>query len=269
MVRLRMVRFVCVLAASMVPVLTELFAQTNELGEMIRIPAGVFVMGSSDGPEDERPQHRVQVAEFFIDRTKVTNSQFALFLNAIGPEGPKGERYFDSDDSDARVHRRDGNWVADVGFENNPVVEASWYGAVAFCRWAGKRLPTEAEWEKAARGTDGRKYPWGDEVPTRARAHFGAGWNDLKPVGSFPQGASFYGLLDAAGNGWEWVSSAYRPYPYNAKDGREDLIKDMVRTTRGGGHDARIEELTTTHRGRHVSRNPHGGHHNIGFRCAR
>jgi formylglycine-generating enzyme required for sulfatase activity len=244
-------------------------APSNDLGEMIRIPAGVFVMGSNDGPADERPQHRVEVAEFFIDRTKVTNASFALFLNAIGPEGPKGEIYFDIDDSDARVHRRNGEWTADAGFENNPVVEASWYGAVAFCRWAGKRLPTEAEWEKAARGTDGRKYPWGDEAPDRTRAHFGAGWNELKPVGSFPNGASPYRLLDAAGNGWEWVSSAYRPYPYNLRDGREDLNKDMVRTTRGGGHDARSEELTATHRGRHVSRNPHGGHHNIGFRCAR
>lgn len=269
MIRFRFARFVCFLAASLAPTSTELFAQSNHLGEMVRIPAGIFVMGSSDGPEDERPQHRVHVAEFLIDRAKVTNAQFALFLNAIGTEGPKGEKYFDSDDSDARVHRRNGEWTADAGFENNPVVEASWYGAVAFCRWAGKRLPTEAEWEKAARGTDGRKYPWGDELPTRTRAHFGAGWNDLMPVGSFPQGASPYGLLDAAGNGWEWVSSAYRPYPYNAKDGREDLTQDMVRGTRGGGHDARMEELTTTHRGRHVSRNPRGGHHNIGFRCAR
>lgn len=260
---------VWVLVASLAPTSAQLLAQSNAGGEMIRIPAGWFLMGSSYGPEDERPQHRVEVAEFFIDRTKVTNRQFALFLNASGPIGPAGEKYFDSDDDDARVHPRDGNWAADVGFENNPVVEVSWYGASAYCKWLGKRLPTEAEWEKAARGTDGRKYPWGDEAPDRTRAQFSAGWNELKPVGSFPNGASPYGLLDAAGNGWEWVSSAYRPYPYNSRDGREDLNKDMVRTTRGGGHDARIEELTTTQRGRHVSRNPHGGHHNIGFRCAR
>jgi len=245
------------------------FAQSRESSEMVRIPAGWFLMGSNEGPEDERPQHRVEVAEFFIDRTKVTNSQFALFLNAIGAVGPLGEKYFDIDDNDARVHRRDGKWSADAGFEINPVVEASWYGAVAYCRWTGKRLPTEAEWEKAARGTDARKYPWGNEPPDRTRAHFGGGWNDLKPVGSFPKGASPYGLLDAAGNGWEWVSSAYLPYPYNSKDGREDLSKDIVRGTRGGGHDVRVEELTTTHRGRQVSRNPRGGHHNISFRCAR
>ena len=259
----------CLSAVALLIPAAELFAQSRGSAEMIRIPAGWFLMGSIAGPVDERPQHRVEVAEFFIDRTKVTNRQFALFLIATGPAGPQGEKYFDRDDDDARVHQRNGNWAADVGFEDNPVVEVSWYGASAYCSWLDKRLPTEAEWEKAARGTDGRKYPWGDEPPDRTRAHFGAGWNELKAVGSFPNGSSPYGLLDAAGNGWEWVSSAYRPYPYNAKDGREDSTKDMVRTTRGGGHDARVEELTTTHRGRHVSRNPHGGHHNISFRCAR
>jgi len=269
MIRFRLAVIVCVLLAGFALTRAALLAQSKEGGEMIRIPAGPFLMGSNDGPEDERPQHRVEVGEFFIDRTKVTNAQFALFLNAIGPAGQRGEKYFDIDDNDARVHRRDGKWTSDAGVENNPVVEASWYGAGAYCRWLGKRLPTEAEWEKAARGSDARKYPWGNEPPDRTRAHFAAGWNDFKPVGSFPKGASPYGLLDSAGNGWEWVSSGYRPYPYNSKDGREDLTKDMVRTTRGGGHDARIEELTTTQRGRHVSRNPHGGHHNISFRCAR
>jgi iron(II)-dependent oxidoreductase len=83
------------------------------------------------------------------------------------------------------------------------------------------------------------------------------------------KGASPYGALDMAGNGWEWVSSAYRSYPYQSSDGREDLTAQQVRGTRGGGHDARPSELTTSHRGRHVSRNPRGGHHNISFRCAR
>jgi iron(II)-dependent oxidoreductase len=248
---------------------TVVIAQSKDGSEMIRIGAGPFIMGRNDGPTDERPQHRVEVAEFVIDKTKVTNAQFALFLNIAGAVGPQGEKYFDIDDNDARVHRRDGKWLADVGFENNPVVEASWYGALAYCRWVGKRLPTEAEWEKAARGTDARKYPWGNEAVDATRAHFGAGWNELKPVGSFPRGASPYGLLDAAGNGWEWVSSAYLPYPYNAQDGREDLSKEMVRVTRGGGHDGQADDLTTTQRGRQVSRNPRGGHHNISFRCAR
>lgn len=237
-------------------------------GATVRIPAGPFLMGSSSGPEDERPQHRVQIGEFSIDRTKVTNTQFAEFLNSAGLQGPRGEKYFDSDDNDARIHRRNERWLADAGYENRPVIEVSWLGAIAYCAAIKKRLPTEAEWEKAARGIDGRKYPWGNEAPDTSRAHFNAGWNDFRDVGSFPQGQSPYGLFDMAGNGWEWLSSAYLPYPYSAADGREDLTREQVRGTRGGGQDSRAEDLTTSHRGRHVSRNFRSGHHNIGFRCA-
>ena len=204
-----------------------------------------------------------------MDRLKVTNAQFALFLNAVGPKGPKGEKYFDVDDNDARVHWRDGQWRADAAREDLPVVEASWYGAVAYCRWAGKRLPTEAEWEKAARGNDERRYPWGNELPDETRAHYNAGWNDFQPVGRLARGASPYGALDMAGNGWEWVSSGYLPYPYVPTDGRENLTVAQVRGTRGGGQDSPAEELTATHRGAQVSRNFRSGHHNISFRCAR
>jgi formylglycine-generating enzyme required for sulfatase activity len=244
-------------------------AVARESDDMVRVPAGAFSMGSNDGPEDERPQHQVHLGEFFIDRNQVTNSQFARFLDAAGAQGPSGERYYDMDDNDARIHRRDGKWAADTGHENRPVMEASWFGALAYCRWQGKRLPTEAEWEKAARGTDGRKYPWGNERPDASRAHFNAGWNNLRGVGSLAKGASLYGVLDMAGNGWEWVSSGYLPYPYNPADGREDLKRDLVRGTRGGGHDSSVDQLTATHRGRQVSRNFRSGHHNIGFRCAR
>ena len=244
-------------------------ADSSDGSAMVRIPAGKFLMGSDAGPEDERPQQQIQVAEFFIDRIPVTNAQFAQFINAKGTQAVDEQGWYDTDDNDARIHRREGKWVADSGAEHHPVVEASWYGAVAYCAWLEKRLPTEAEWEKAARGTDGRKYPWGNEAPDRSRAHFGAGWNDLRPVGALPKGASPYGVLDLAGNGWEWVSSAYLSYPYDSRDGREDLTRLQVRVTRGGGHDSPPEELTATHRGRQVSRNPRGGHHNIGFRCAR
>jgi formylglycine-generating enzyme required for sulfatase activity len=239
----------------------------NDDVEMLRIQAGPFLMGRDDGPADERPQHRIDMPEFSIDRLPVSNAQFARFLDSKGVKGATGEQWYDTDDNDARIHRRDGKWQADTGFENHPVVEVSWFGAAAYCGWAGKRLPSEAEWEKSARGTDGRKFPWGNEPPDRTRAHFSGGWNDLRPVGSFPKGASPYGVLDLAGNGWEWVSSAYLPYPYNASDGREDLKRPQVRVTRGGGHESPGEELTTTHRGGHVSRNFRSGHHNIGFRC--
>ena len=239
------------------------------LSDMTRVPAGTFIMGSNNGPEDERPQHKVSLAEFFIDRNQLTNTEFARFLNIKGTRARDGQRWYDTDDGDARIHRHGGNWRPDPGHENNPVMEVSWYGAVAYCRWLSKRLPTEAEWEKAARGTDARKFPWGNEVPDRTRAHFGAGWNDLIPVGGLPAGASPFGALDMAGNGWEWVSSAYRTYPYDSSDGREDLDTLHVRGTRGGGHDSPASEMTTTERGQNVSRNPRSGHHNVGFRCAR
>ena len=250
-----------------VPVISA--AESQDLTEMVRIPAGAFLMGSDDGPKDERPQHRVILAEFLIDRTPVTNRQFAEFLNRAGVKGPKEEAWYDVDDADARIHRREGKWLADPGYENHPAVEVSWFGARAYCASVGKRLPTEAEWEKAARGTDGRKYPWGNQPPDRLNAQYNAGWNQTRPVDSFPKGASPYGILDASGNSWGWVSSAYVPYPYAANDGREDLTRPQVRGTRGGGHDSSAEALTTTHRGRHVSRSFRSGHHNIGFRCAR
>lgn len=237
--------------------------------DMLTIHAGPFTMGRDDGPEDERPAHVVNLPAFQIDRQPVTNREFAQFLNARGHSSPTGERYYDFDDNDARIHRVDGKYLADKGFEHHPVVEPSWLGAREYCAWRGKRLPSEAEWEKAARGSDQRRYPWGNEAPTRAHAQFAARFNETAPVQHFAAGASVYGVLNMAGNAWHWVSSAYRPYPYRADDGREDLTPGPVRATRGGGHDSSAEEITTTQRGRLLSRNPRAGHHNIAFRCAK
>jgi len=238
--------------------------------DMVRMPGGTFTMGRDDGPEDERPAHRVTLAPFELDRLPVTNALFARFLNAVGPRNARGENLFDDDDSDARIHKVAGGWTADPGFEDHPVVEASWAGARDYCTWAGKRLPTEAEWEFAARGAEGRAYPWGNQPPEATRARYGAAFNAHVPVGRYQAGATPEGLLDMAGNVWQWLSSAYRPYPYRPDDGREDL-RDVrvVRGTRGGCHDCRPEDLRATERGRRVSRAPQAGHHNIGFRCAR
>jgi formylglycine-generating enzyme required for sulfatase activity len=248
---------------------TGICAQTSPLSEMVEIPAGAFTMGSNEGPEDERPAHEVTVRAYSIDRFPVTNAEYAEFLNAQLARAGATARLYDIDDPDARIHRRGERWLADKGYENHPVTEVSWAGAAAFCVARGKRLPTEAEWEKAARGTDARRYPWGSQPPERRRAQFAAGWNETAPVDNFPGGASPYGVREMAGNAWQWVSSAYRPYPYSATDGREDPKPGAVRGTRGGGHDSPPGEITTTQRGRNLSRNPASGHHNIGFRCAR
>ena len=237
--------------------------------EMVRVPAGPFTMGNNDGPEDERPAHAVTLAAFEIDRLQVTNAEFAQFLERYGKTDSNGRRYYDWDDGDARIHHVDGVWRADRGFEDHPVVEASWLGALAYCQSLGKRLPTEAQWEKAARGIDSRRFPWGDAPQTAARARYSSGWNDTRPVTEYVAHPSPYGVVGLAGNAWHWVSSAYRPYPYRDDDGREDLTPGPIRATRGGGHDSSAEELRTTERGRTISRAPAAGHHNIGFRCAR
>lgn len=241
---------------------------TNPFKTMALVSEGYFVMGSNNGPDDEKPEHRFFVKSFLIDVLPVSNADFAKFLNARGLKNHLGESFYDDDDRDARIHQQNSLWQAERGYATHPVNEVSWLGARDYCTWLNKRLPTEAEWEKAARGTDGRMYPWGNSKPDRNRALYGAAYNSSAPVDAFPEGASPYGVLDLSGNQWEWVSSAYRPYPYSADDGRENQTPGPIRSTRGGGHDSSEDELTTTQRGRNLSRNPRAGHHNIGFRCA-
>ena len=235
---------------------------------MAFISEGTFTMGSNVGPDDEKPQHTVYVKSFHLDILPVSNADFAQFLNDKGLKNQQGESFYDDDDGDARIHRQNSTWRADLGYESHPVNEVSWVGARDYCTWLNKRLPTEAEWEKAARGTDGRKYPWGNAAPNTKLAHFGAPFNSSAPRDAFPEGASPYGILDMAGNQWEWVSSAYQPYPYKSDDGRENQNTGPIRSTRGGGHDSPPQEITTTQRGKYLSRSPKAGHHNIGFRCA-
>lgn len=246
--------------------LTSIAAEPDD---MVLVPGGEFAMGSDAGPEDERPRHLVRLDAFRMDRLPVTNAAYVEFLRSLGTANASGERMYDVDDPDARIHRVEGRWTVDRGYEGHPVVEVPWAGARDYCAWRGKRLPTEAQWEKAARGTDGRRYPWGNAPADASRARFASGYNETAPVDARPAGASPYGVIDMAGNAWEWVSSAYRSYPYRSDDGREDLAAGPVRGTRGGGHDSPADEITTTQRGRYLSRNPRSGHHNIGFRCVR
>jgi iron(II)-dependent oxidoreductase len=234
---------------------------------MAFIAEGNFTMGSNHGPEEEKPAHTVFVKSFYMDVFPISNKDFADFLNQRGLRNPTGEHYYDFDDQDARIHQQGSSWVSDHGYENHPVNEVTWLGARDYCIWLQKRLPTEAEWEKAARGIDGRKYPWGNSPPNTKLAHFNAPFNSSSPVNAHPDGVSPYGIFDLSGNQWEWVSSIYKPYPYDMEDGRENQATGPIRGTRGGGHDSNAEEITTTQRGKYLSRNPRAGHHNIGFRC--
>ena len=165
--------------------------ETGPPSEMTLIPGGYFGMGSNNGSGAERPPHRVWLDTFYIDKYEVTNHKYAEFLKATG-------------------HPRPAFWENDrYNSPDQPVVGVSWDDAVAYCKWAGKRLPTEAEWEKAARGgADGRKFPWGDEEP-KGKAAFGQDMNTGRPapVGKYqPNG---YGLYDMAGNVWEWCADRY------------------------------------------------------------
>lgn len=191
--------------------------------DWVKVRAGYFLMGGTpekgdEAPDHEFPQDQVYVAAFRISRFLVTNAEYEKFVDATGADVP-----------DDWTHGR-----IPPGKENHPVVYISWRDAQAFCTWAGVRLPTEAEWEKAARGTDGRIYPWGNNPPTADLANFSVNIGGTTPVGSYPQGASPYGVLDMAGNVWEWTSSQYQPYPYDVSDGRENPVGDDNRVLRGG-----------------------------------
>lgn len=253
------------LACSILAAATLAAATDVRADGLMLVAAGAFWMGRDDGGPDEAPLHRVFVTDFWIERAKVTNAEFAAFLNATGLRPPGSERRYDEDDPDARIHLRDGRWTADTGFEDHPAVEVSWFGARDYCRWKGRRLPTEAEWEKAARGDDRRIYPWGTEPPSPDRAVFGRPYNATAPADGRPAGASPYGVGDLLGNLREWTATVFRPYPYKHQ---EDWSGAGAVVVRGGSHDDAAHELSVTRRRFYERRGAAAGHHFVGFRCA-
>ncbi len=255
---------------SSAPIPPAAFAQEGDpLAGMVAIPGGPFIMGRDDGPAHEKPAHRVFLPTFYIDRDLVTVADFATFVQAKGTVGPHGEMYLDVYDPDNRLHQRDGVWLPEKGFEHYPAGEVSWYGAMAYCTWQKKRLPSEAEWEKAARGTDGRLYPWGSGQPRPDLAFFGGFRGETVPVGQYPKGDSPYGVRDMAGQVWEWTTSVYQPYPYDPRDGRENLSAAAPRVGRGGSSSSTAEGLTATSREIMSSSRQATGHAYIGFRCVK
>ena len=252
-------------------------APASLLEDMIEIPAGAFVMGSDAGPTEERPAHRNTLPAYRIDRFPVTNTQFAEFLNAVGPFNASGERLFDMDDPDARIHRASAKWTVDHGYARHPVVEVPWAGARDYCAWCGKRLPTEAEWEKAARGGSDKvtMYPWGDQLnpgagrggaQTQKQAHFGFP-NGPAKVGSYtPNG---YGLYDMIGNVAEWTNDWYNRTYYSISPDKNPTGPDhgMYRVFRGSSWSDSDERMLGTHYRNYT--NPELRTDVLGFRCAR
>jgi formylglycine-generating enzyme required for sulfatase activity len=206
--------------------------------EMILIPAGEFLMGSDPQKDkaafvDEQPQHRIWLPEYYLAKTPVTNAQYNAFVLATGHQAPVGWT----------------NFTPPPGKEDHPVVGVSWYDARDYCQWLSQmtskdyRLPSEAEWEKGARGVDDRIYPWGNQwEATRCNSLEGGLWKTTS-VHAYPQGASPHGLLDMAGNVWEWTRSLWGNYPYPADQPelgqRENLNAppDTPRVLRGGAFD--------------------------------
>jgi formylglycine-generating enzyme required for sulfatase activity len=241
----------------------DLLTMTNPIRlDLVRVPAGEFQMGSvmardEHAQDDELPPHPVHVAEFYIGKYPVTNVQYRAFVQATGHRAPD--------------HWEEGRIPS--GKSNHPVIWVTWHDAVAFCDWLSRetgqpfRLPTEAEWEKAARGADGRIFPWGDAPPDESLCNFNRNVGDTTAIGRYsPQGDSPYGCAGMAGNVWEWCQSLYRSYPYQAGDGREDRQLEDYRVLRGGSWYSEPQHVRCAARNYH---SPDTGGINYGFRVAR
>ncbi len=262
-----------VLAAEIVQVQTP----AGTMHELARVAAGYFAMGSTEGRADEQPVHPVYLDEFYIDRFEVNNDQYAAFLNDINRNADEeGHRLLDVRDADVQISYSDAGYAPLPGTEQRPVAEVSWYGARAYCTWADMQLPTEAMWEKAARGSDGRIYPWGDSID-RSRANYGKegccrgddsdGFFDSAPVGSYQRGVSPYGAYDMGGNVWEWVVDWYGEDYYAQSPERDPHGPDagISRVLRGGSMSSDPYRLRTTDRS---GLPPSVSYVIVGFRCA-
>ena len=223
-------------------------SSSSAYANMVLIPAGEFQMGSNDGEEDEKPVHAVYLDAFCIDKYEVTNAKYKVFVDA-NPEWQKDQIPRAYHDGSYLQHWNENNYPEGRG--NYPFVNVSWYAAMAYAQWAGKRLPTEAEWEKAARGgLAGQKYPWGNLIDSD-KANYGWNIGDTTPVGRYAP--NDYGLYDMAGNVWEWCFDKY----YNV---------ETSRVLRGGSWGNAAQHVRCANR---VNYAPSETYNFLGFRCAR
>ena len=237
-------------------------APARQGDDMALVPAGPFIMGRDNGFPDEQPAHETTLKAFWIDRTEVTVARYRQFLKAKrkplphAPVSPSMPR----------------DYFVSRSYSNYPMVDISWNAASEFCKWSGKRLPTEAEWEKAARGTTQRLYPWGavwDETRANSRenpvsSEPGKMVHFTMPVGSTPANAGPYGNLDMAGNVWEWVNDWYDAYPGSRN--QNEAFGRKYRVVRGGSWVSSSLSLLTVARDFAA---PQFGYDSIGFRCAK
>lgn len=262
--------------------------KSNDRDAMSNVPGGTFLMGSNSGEVSEKPIHRVNVRAFSIDRLETTNAEFAQFVTSTG-HVTDAERngvgwHWDGEWREIKM----ANWrhphgpkSSIGGLDRHPVVQVSWNDAQAYCRSRGKRLPTEAEWERAARGDGRRVYPWGDEPPRKdmrylasygndrcCQADWGDGYFFTAPVGSFPGGRSPFGVEDLAGNVWEWVEDTFDENFYRRSPSANPVndSKGKRKVIRGGGWGNNPDGLRSTLR--HANP-PDIGLSMVGFRCAR
>ena len=233
---------------------------------MVGIPAGPFFMGvpkwARDGGLDEYPNHEVELDAYAIDKYEVTNGLYLEFIRATGHRTP-------SHPTDPSKNLWQGGLMPE-SIASLPVVNVDWFDADAYCQWAGKRLPTEAEWEKAGRGTDDRRFPWGNVEPTHRHLNFNQSWQGEKtfvPVGMYEKGQSPYGVYDMAGNVWEWVADWYDATYYSMSPRRnpQGPSTGIRRVIRSSGWQVETPQVRIFTR---IASDPLDRNHSTGFRCA-
>ena len=266
--------------APSIPSVLEIQLRSQDKMPMVLIPGGSFRMGASPNDsfanEDEKPQHLITLDPFFLDQFEVSVGQYAAFLNSMGDYVDSCSGYtclltnFETQDSHLLV-LVDGSFQPNSGFESFPINHVSWHGAKAYCEWANGRLPTEAEWEYAAKGVDRRLFPWGSELPEPNLALFNTSFENLQAVGSFPLGASPFQIYDMAGSVWEWVADSYDTFFYVYSPTQNPLSPNTdvraPRVVRGGSFATSALELRLSNRASFSATN-FRNIPDIGFRCA-